>query len=211
MTIHAVKKIMSKPRDRADSDADPSRLGEVATRSYAATAKPKKYRWIAGVVIVGALMAGTLGVLTGGIPFTSRTSAPDATFTSLKGEHIRLKDLRGKMVMVNFWATSCTTCIHEMPQMIETYERFKGRGLDFIAVAMSYDPPNYVLNYTETRKLPFTVALDPQDTLAKAFGHVKLTPTTFLIDKDGTILKRFVGEPDFAALHQLLDKNLGAV
>ncbi len=141
---------------------------------------------------------------------SARASAPDVTFTSLSGQRIDLKSLRGKVVMVNFWATSCSTCVHEMPQMVDTYNRYKDRGLDFIAVAMSYDPPNYVLNFTETRKLPFTVSLDPQDQLAKSFGDVKLTPTTFLIDKDGSIIKRYVGEPDFAALHRLLDKTLGA-
>lgn len=141
---------------------------------------------------------------------SARPSAPDVTFTSLTGERIDLKSLRGKVVMVNFWATSCSTCVHEMPQMVDTFNRYKGRGLDFIAVAMSYDPPNYVLNFAETRKLPFTVSLDPQDHLAKSFGDVKLTPTTFLIDKDGSILKRYVGEPDFAALHRLLDKKLSA-
>lgn len=140
----------------------------------------------------------------------ARAIAPDVTFTSLAGQRIALKSLRGKVVMVNFWATSCSTCVREMPQMVETYNRYKDRGLDFVAVAMSYDPPNYVLNFTETRKLPFTVALDPQDQLAKSFGDVKLTPTTFLIAKDGSIIKRYVGEPDFAALHRLLDKTLSA-
>lgn len=138
------------------------------------------------------------------------TKAPDVVFTSLTGERISMVSLRGKVVMVNFWATSCSTCIKEMPQMVQTYDRFKGRGLDFVAVAMSYDPPNYVLNYAQTRKLPFTVALDGNDVLAKAFGHVKLTPTTFLIDQQGNIIKRYVGEPDFTALHQLLDKTLAA-
>ena len=73
---------------------------------------------------------------------------------------------------------------------------------------MKYDPPNYVVNFTETRKLPFTVALDSGGDLAKAFNGVALTPTTFVIDKDGKVLKRYVGEPDFAALHQLLKKAL---
>ena len=142
--------------------------------------------------------------------FNTPAMAPDVTFTSLEGKRIDLKSLRGKVVMVNFWATSCATCVHEMPQMVDTYNRYKDRGLDFVAVAMSYDPPNYVLNFTQTRKLPFTVSLDPQDKLAKSFGDVKLTPTTFLIDKDGSIIKRYVGEPDFAALHRLLDTRLGA-
>ena len=84
------------------------------------------------------------------------------------------------------------------------------RSLEFIAVAMSYDPPNYVLNYSETRQLPFKVALDVDGSAAKSFGDVKLTPTTFLIDKQGNVLKRYVGIPEFPALHQLLEQALTA-
>ncbi|KAF1046146.1 MAG: Thiol-disulfide oxidoreductase ResA [Herbaspirillum frisingense] len=167
---------------------------------------PRSSLWIklAAVAVVAVIAAFTYFKVNAG------NAAPDVTFTKLDGERVALKDLRGKVVMVNFWATSCTTCVGEMPQMIETYNKFKDKGLDFVAVAMSYDPPNYVLNYTETRKLPFKVALDPQDSLAKAFGDVKLTPTTFVIGKDGNIIKRYVGEPQFAELHQLLEKALAA-
>jgi peroxiredoxin len=136
--------------------------------------------------------------------------APNVTFAGINGEQVSLQSLRGKVVMVNFWATSCTTCIKEMPSMVQTYNKYKGKGLDFVAVAMSYDPPNYVLNYAETRKLPFRVALDTQGEVAKSFEDVQLTPTTFVIDKNGNIIKRYVGEPDFAALHQLLEKALAA-
>ena len=99
--------------------------------------------------------------------------------------------------MVNFWATSCTTCVAEMPQMVDTYNKFKPQGMEFVAVAMSYDPPNYVVNYAETRHLPFKVALDTDGAAAKAYGDVAMTPTTFVIDKDGKILKRYLGKPDF--------------
>jgi len=112
--------------------------------------------------------------------------------------------------MVNFWATSCASCVREMPAMVDTYNKFKGQGLEFVAVAMQYDPPNYVVNFTETRKLPFIVALDAGGDLAKSFGDVTLTPTTFVIGKDGTILKRYVGEPEFSQLHALLQKALTA-
>jgi peroxiredoxin len=134
--------------------------------------------------------------------------APEVTFTTLTGQKISSQSLRGKVVMVNFWATSCTTCVREMPQMVETYNKFKGQGLEFVAVAMKYDPPNYVINFTETRQLPFTVALDSTGEIAKAYNDVQLTPTTYLIDKDGKILKRYVGEPDFPALHALLKDAL---
>ncbi|RXZ37016.1 TlpA family protein disulfide reductase [Oxalobacteraceae bacterium CAVE-383] len=140
----------------------------------------------------------------------SHNAAPDVSFVKLDGQKLALKDLRGKVVMVNFWATDCTTCIGEMPKMIETYNKYHAQGLEFVAVAMSYDPPSYVINYTETRKLPFKVAMDSDDKLAAAFGNVKLTPTTFLIDKNGKIIRRYVGEPAFAELHQLLEKELAA-
>jgi peroxiredoxin len=162
--------------------------------------------WIKALAAIVVLAIAAIGYLS----VAKKDSAPDVTFTSLSGEKIPLRDLRGKVVLVNFWATSCVTCVKEMPEMVQTYNKFKDKGLDFVAVAMSYDPPNYVLNYAQTRGLPFKVALDTQGTLAKSFGDVSMTPTTFLIAKDGTIIKRYLGEPDFAALHQLLEKELAA-
>jgi peroxiredoxin len=75
---------------------------------------------------------------------------------------------------------------------------------------MSYDPPAYVANFAQTRQLPFKVAVDNTGAAAKAWGEIKLTPTTFIVNRQGQIVKRYVGEPDFAALHQLLDKLLSA-
>jgi peroxiredoxin len=157
---------------------------------------------------IGAVVLALAGI--GYATFARSVSAPDVTFISINGEKISTQALRGKVVMVNFWATSCTTCVHEMPAMVDTYNKFKGQGLEFVAVAMKYDPPNYVLNYAETRKLPFKVALDSGGDLARSFGDVALTPTTFVIGKDGKILKRYVGEPEFSSLHALLQKALAA-
>ncbi|MGA0927604.1 MAG: TlpA disulfide reductase family protein, partial [Burkholderiaceae bacterium] len=77
--------------------------------------------------------------------------------------------MRGQVVLVNFWATSCTSCVAEMPELIETHQRYKDKGYETVAVAMSYDPATYVLNFANTRNLPFKVALDQNDTLAKAW------------------------------------------
>ncbi|MGH8751089.1 MAG: peroxiredoxin family protein [Burkholderiales bacterium] len=156
------------------------------------------------------LALGALLALLFAQALTQQSPAPPVTFTSLKGEKISMESLRGKVVLVNFWATSCVGCVREMPQVIETYKKFRARGFETIAVAMSYDPPNYVLNYSEKNALPFKVALDVQGNLAQAFGNVKLTPTTFIINKRGNIVKRILGEPDFAKLHQLLEKELHA-
>lgn len=158
--------------------------------------------------IIGALVAAlAVGAY---VSMNNRPSVPDVTFISLAGQKISTPSLRGKVVIVNFWATSCVTCVKEMPQMIDTYNKFKGQGLEFVAVAMKYDPPNYVVNFTETRKLPFIVALDSGGDIAKAFDDVTLTPTTYVIDKNGKVLKRYVGEPDFTALHALLQQALAS-
>lgn len=161
--------------------------------------------WIKPAVI-GAVLLAIAGA--GFATLNHQAVAPASTFTRLDGQPVTLQSLRGKVVMVNFWATSCTTCVGEMPRMIDTYNKFKNQGMEFVAVAMSYDRPDYVVNYTQTRKLPFTVAYDATGALAKAWGDVNMTPTTFVIGKDGAILKRYVGEPDFAALHTLLQGAL---
>nr|WP_245660770.1 TlpA disulfide reductase family protein [Polaromonas jejuensis] len=135
-------------------------------------------------------------------------AAPESTFVLLDGSKQTTADLKGKVTLVNFWATSCVTCVAEMPKVIATYNKYKGQGYDTLAVAMSYDPPSYVVNYTETRQLPFKVAIDNTGKVAKAWGDVQLTPTTYLVNKRGEIVKQYVGEPDFAALHQLIEKLL---
>ncbi|MES2026893.1 MAG: TlpA disulfide reductase family protein [Pseudomonadota bacterium] len=171
----------------------------------ASSSAPKRtwLKVLAALIIVALAAVGYMSV-------SKKDVIPEVTFVNLQGKKITSQDLRGKVVMINFWATSCVTCVKEMPEMVDTYNKYKDNGLEFIAVAMAYDPANYVLNFVETRKLPFTVALDVQGELAKSFGDVKLTPTTLVVDKDGHIIKRYVGEPDFAALHQLLEKALAA-
>lgn len=158
---------------------------------------------LAAVLVLAMIAVGAMALF-------SRKPAPEVTFISLTGEKITTQSLRGKVVMVNFWATSCSTCVKEMPHMVETYNRYKGKGLAFVAVAMSYDPPNYVLNFARTNELPFKVSLDTSGAIAKAFEDVRLTPTTYVIDKQGNIIKRYLGAPDFPALHKLLEKELAA-
>lgn len=134
--------------------------------------------------------------------------APDSRFVLLDGQTVDTASLRGKVVLVNFWATTCVSCVKEMPSLVATHNKYHDRGYDTVAVAMSYDPPQWVANFAQTRQLPFKVALDNTGEIAKAWGDVKLTPTTYLLDKQGRIVKRFVGEPEFDALHQLVEKLL---
>lgn len=139
---------------------------------------------------------------------SGQQEAPASTFVLLDGSRLETKDFRGRVTLVNFWATSCTTCVAEMPHMAETYEKYKSKGYGMVAVAMAYDPPSYVVNFAQTRKLPFQVAIDNTGAIAKSWGDVALTPTSYLVNKQGEIVKRYVGQPDFAELHRLIEKLL---
>ena len=115
--------------------------------------------------------------------FVRPKPAPDVSFSTIEGEALSTAGLRGKVVLVNFWATSCVTCVREMPRLVATYRKHRARGFETVAVAMRYDPPNYVLAYAKRAALPFKVALDPQGEAARRFGDVEFTPTTFVIDR----------------------------
>ncbi|PWB50628.1 MAG: thioredoxin [Nitrosomonadales bacterium] len=158
------------------------------------------------VLIAIAILALLAGLA---LTLTQKPAAPQISLSTLDGRQITLESLRGKVVLVNFWATSCPGCVKEMPQLAETWRKYHERGLEVVAVAMSYDPPEYVRNYTRQRALPFTVALDADGKAAQAFNQVKLTPTTFIIGKDGHILQQTLGELDFVKLHALLEQQLG--
>ncbi|NYT45207.1 TlpA family protein disulfide reductase [Alcaligenaceae bacterium] len=161
-------------------------------------------------ILIGAVVALALaGVGVWQFAGAAKT-APDVTFTSLTGETITTQDLRGKVVLVKFWATSCTTCIAQMPDAIDNYNTLAPQGFETIAVAMQYDRADYVLNYAETRKLPFTVAIDSKGAIAQAFGNVQLTPTAFLIDKEGNIIKRYVGNYDKVAFLRTVNQALAS-
>ena len=158
--------------------------------------------YVAAAVAVLAIGVAALVALQRSEP------APDVAYTLLDGSQHRTAALRGQVVLVNFWATSCSTCVKEMPQLVATHDKYHAKGYDMLAVAMSYDPPSYVVNYAETRKLPFKVTMDMDGSIAKSFGNVQLTPTSVLLNKRGEVVKRYVGEPDFAELHALVEKLL---
>lgn len=155
-------------------------------------------------------MAVVLGIgshLTSGTGH-ARPAAPDSTYTLLDGSRWTTAQLRGKVVLVNFWATDCTPCVKEMPQLVATHEKFNSRGFETVAVSMRYNPPAYVIRFAEDHDLPFGVAIDNTGEIARQFGNVEATPTSVLIDKKGRVVKRYRGEPDFAALHALVEKLL---
>jgi peroxiredoxin len=178
--------------------------GREKTRVPTETAMPVRAAKRGMTIFVCVLLAVAVYVATRGVT----RPAPDVVFVSLQGEKVDTSSLRGKVAIVSFWATDCVPCRKEMPELVQTYDRYHGQGLEVIAVAMRHDPPNFVIDYTQRNRLPFKVALDPMGELARAFGDVQTTPTLVVIDKRGRILEQLQGGADFAALHRLIERKL---
>lgn len=159
-----------------------------------------------------AISATALFVLAAAVwlwlaPGTAR-AAPNVTFQTLKGQRIDLNQMRGKPVLVSFWATTCAGCLEEMPHLVELYEELHPDGFEMVGVAMSYDPPSQVLELSEARELPYSISLDLDSAIANAFGEVQLTPTSFLIDPEGNIALHKLGALDLPALRQQIKSYL---
>ena len=139
---------------------------------------------LAKPLLVAAAVLAIAGALV--YALMEKPAAPASTFTTLEGKTLSL----------------------DQHDLIQTYNQYKDRGFVIVAVAMSYDPPNYVANFAKTRQLPFPVALDVNGEHAHAFGDVQVTPTSFLIGKDGRIIEQKLGDVDFNQRKALLDKEL---
>ena len=128
--------------------------------------------------------------------------APDLKLSAFNSDRIiDLKALRGRPVLVTFWATSCQGCIKEMPHLIELYKELAPKGLEIIAIAMSYDRPDHILEMQKQKQIPYPIVYDGVNEASRAFGDIRLTPTTFLINPQGQIVRQKIGEIDMKRLH----------
>lgn len=134
--------------------------------------------------------------------------APAFAATTLDGESVALQDYTGRPVMISFWATSCSSCVREIPDLVHLHETYAGRGFELLAVALSYDPVNRVEAMREDREMPYKVLHDSDDTFSQVYGGVRLTPTTFLISPAGRIVYQKLGDPDFEQIEQHLQRWL---
>jgi peroxiredoxin len=131
-------------------------------------------------------------------------AAPPVSVTTLQGEPLSLQSLRGRPVLVTFWATTCRGCIEEIPHLTELYREYAGSGLEIIGIAMAYDPPDRVIALSKSRGIPYPLALDIDSRAARAFGDVSQTPATFLIAPDGRVAHRQTGALDMQKVRGLV-------
>ena len=133
---------------------------------------------------------------------------PKATFKLINGNVITLDSLKGKPVLVVFWATTCKICIKEIPDLVELHHFYAKKGLEIIAVAMSYDHPAAVVRLAKKMQLPYKVALDVDNKVRDAFVNVQVTPTIFLVANEGHIIMRAVGKLKMGLIKQLIEEEL---
>lgn len=127
---------------------------------------------------------------------------PAVQVQTLDGGSLNLASLRGKVLLVNFWATTCPGCIAEIPELVALQKAYGPQGFAVVGIAMRYDDPRQVRALAAADHLPYVVALDSDGKAAEQFGHVNLTPTSFLVAPDGRIIERKVGNFDFRAMER---------
>ena len=159
-------------------------------------------RWV-GVIAASALLFGCsrqeqsasaeAGSRTqGAVALEDLGAAPTWELQSPDGQPVRFADLKGKVVVVDFWATWCPPCIKEIPGYVDLQEKYRDRGLVIVGISLDQQGPGVVRTFMERNKINYPIAMGDQD-VVDAFGGVEGIPTTFLIDREGRIRHRKVG------------------
>jgi thiol-disulfide isomerase/thioredoxin len=133
---------------------------------------------------------------------------PKTGLTMIDGTNKTLADFHGRPLLVHFWATSCRSCIKEVPRLKSLYKIFKPKGFEMVAVAMPYDRPDAVITYANTMAMPWPVALDVKGDTLSSFGRIQATPASFLLDQTGTPVFKHVGLLDMPALARHIEELL---
>lgn len=154
----------------------------------------------------GASTRVDFGGRAGGVAPQVGQVAPDFTLTTIDGKNISLNSFRGKVVLLNFFATWCPPCRAEMPDLQASYADLQSKGFEIVAVDLQEDQPT-VSGYAKSLGLSFTILLDRNATV---FGQYHITglPTSYFIDKDGTVRDYTIGGLNKKLLQQKLDKLL---
>jgi thiol-disulfide isomerase/thioredoxin len=165
---------------RGSSDTASQVSGEQSTTSAGSSAAAN-----AGDAAAKAAEDRTVGGRPGNL-------APDFALTDLNGHVVRLHELRGNVVLVDFWATWCGPCKLALPHLEEIHETYGDKGVTIVAIAMDQSGAKVVKPFVEKTKLGFKVVL-PADDIDRKFGGILGLPTTFIIGPDGTVYKKYVG------------------
>jgi len=130
------------------------------------------------------------------------TDSPyDFSLPDLKGRLHSLTEFKGKIILLNFWATWCPSCKEDITELITIYKQYKDSDLEIIGISLDKKGLGVVDSFVQEMKIPYTILLG-DEMVVKSYGGFKGVPTTFLIDKNGRIVKRYSG--------QISQENLGS-
>ncbi len=138
---------------------------------------------------------------------SSPNPAPNFSLVSLDGKKYSLKDFKGKVLLLDFWATWCGPCKMEVPHLKDLHARYNGKGLRIVGVALDQQGEKAVRPFVEKHEIPFLSLLGTNE-VVQAYGNIRAIPTTFLIDKKGNIQKVYRGYTEKAVFEEDIKKLL---
>lgn len=155
-----------------------------------------------------ALAAGTPWALVHAAPAEvaatpEKAKAPDWELTDLEGQPLRSSDFKGKVLVVDFWATWCAPCVSEIPGYIELQKKYEAQGLAFVGLSLDAGGPDVVRKFVKAHKVNYPVGL-AGDQVQAAFGGFEAIPTTFVIGRDGRIAYKKTGAMKKSEFEEIL-------
>ncbi len=153
------------------------------------------------VVILIGIMA-----LAFSIP-SALKKAPDFVLKNLEGQEVHSSSFSKKVVLLNFWATWCPPCLDEIPSLQSLYDDYQSKGLEVIGVNLDEGNPEAVNRFVKKNRINFPVLVGDEE-ITVAFGGIRGIPTTFLIDREGKIVRKYVGEQDKSVFEEAVKQLL---
>ncbi len=142
-----------------------------------------------------------------GISDADFPEAPDFVLSDLAGKPVQLTEFKGKMVILNFWATWCGPCREEIPDFVDLYKKHKDRGLIIIGISLDQAGGDMVKSFVSRYKMNYPVLLTDNQ-IENSYGGVYSIPTTFIISRNGRVVNRFIGNPGIEAFKREINKWL---
>ena len=133
--------------------------------------------------------------------------AADFALTNLNGKVVKLSDFKGKVVILDFWATHCPPCIQEIPDFIKLYNKYKDKGLVVIGISLDRGGVEGVKRFCQSKGVNYPIVMANYE-VTKNYGGIRFIPTTFVIDENGNIVKKFVGSTSMNTFENEIKKLL---